>query len=199
MPLHPDLSAAAIGARLDAFARLVPGDDVALGPMRALLAGSATPCARTHFAPGHFTASGCVLSPCGAQVLLVHHARLDRWLQPGGHVEADDAGLAAAARREVLEECGLAPDALADVGDVPVDLDVHAIPARRDEPGHLHFDVRFGFVADPAAPLQRSAESHAVRWFAVAAIDALGVDAGARRMIARCRQRLGGVTPAAPR
>lgn len=184
------IPATTIAAQLDAFARRFPDDAEALAAMRALLASAANPCSRAHFFPGHFTASACVLSPGGEAVLLVHHARLDRWLQPGGHIETGDGSLIAAARREVLEECGLAPgEPLAGIV-APVDLDVHAIPARRDEPEHFHFDVRYGFVADPAAALTRSEESHAVRWFAIREIDALGVDASARRMIERCRRAL---------
>jgi 8-oxo-dGTP pyrophosphatase MutT (NUDIX family) len=184
------IPATVIGAQLDAFARRFPDDPDALEAMRALLASVADPCSRTHFVPGHFTASACVLSPGGDAVLLVHHARLDRWLQPGGHIEIGDGNLIDAARREVREECGLAPgEPLAGIV-APVDLDVHAIPARRDEPEHLHFDVRYGFVADPTAAVTRSEESHAVRWFPVTDIDALGVDASARRMIERCRRAL---------
>jgi 8-oxo-dGTP pyrophosphatase MutT (NUDIX family) len=184
------IPATVIDAQLDAFARRFPDDVEALAAMRSLLASAAAPCSRAHFSPGHFTASAGVLSPSGNHVLLVHHARLDRWLQPGGHIEAGDATLLDAARREVLEECGLATGEPVGGIAAPVDLDVHAIPERPGEPGHLHFDVRFGFVADPATSLVRSEESHAVRWFRIEEIDALGVDASARRLIERCRRAL---------
>lgn len=178
-----------IRTQLDAFARRHDGD-AALAAMRDLLDRSPTPCARDHFVPGHFTASACVLSPAGDEVLLVHHAKLHRWLQPGGHIEADDTTLLAAARREVAEECGLLGETLRTGSGSPIDLDVHAIPARRSDPEHLHFDIRYGFVADPASPLVRSEESHAVRWFRIAEIEVLGVDASAQRMIERCRKAL---------
>jgi hypothetical protein len=41
---------------------------------------------------------------------------------------------------------------------------VHPIPARRDEPAHLHWDVRFLLRALPGQQLLRSAESKALRW-----------------------------------
>ena len=179
-----------IAAQLDAFGRRFPDDVEALAAMRKLAAGNAAACARSHFDPGHFTASACVLSPSGGDVLLVHHGKLDRWLQPGGHIEPGDATLLAAARREVREECGLDPGSPVAGVDAPIDLDVHRIPERGSEPAHLHFDVRYGFVADPAAAVRVSEESHAVRWFRIDAIDALGVDASALRMIERCRQAL---------
>src|SRR5690606_7888674 len=34
--------------------------------------------------PGHVTGSAWVVSPDRRRCLLVHHAKLDRWLQPGG-------------------------------------------------------------------------------------------------------------------
>jgi tmRNA-binding protein len=38
---------------------------------------------RTHL-PGHFTASAWVVSPDRERVLLLHHRKLDRWLNRGG-------------------------------------------------------------------------------------------------------------------
>ncbi|MEJ7606508.1 MAG: NUDIX domain-containing protein [Bryobacteraceae bacterium] len=72
----------------------------------ALLAWSLEPFSRHVFTPGHITATGVVLSPKRRRVLLVHHGRLDRWLLPGGHVEAQDSIISDTASREVLEETG---------------------------------------------------------------------------------------------
>src|ERR1700709_1998729 len=104
-------------------------------------------CERAHFTPGHFTASAFVLSPDRHDVILIHHKKLGIWVQPGGHVEASDADLASAARREVAERVG--GGGLASLGpDVALsDVDTHAIPARKSEPAHEHFDTRFAFVA----------------------------------------------------
>jgi|SoiMethySBSTD1v2_1073268.scaffolds.fasta_scaffold74315_3 8-oxo-dGTP pyrophosphatase MutT (NUDIX family) len=130
--------------------------------MQALGSGLGDPFRRDHFVPGHFTASAFVLSPARDALLLVHHAKLERWLQPGGHVEASDATMLAAARREVLEETGL--DQLVCSVFQPFDLDVHEIPGRAGEPEHEHFDVRFLFRA-AREEHRRSEESLDVRWF----------------------------------
>jgi len=42
-------------------------------------------------------------------VLLGLHAKAKLWLQMGGHIDADDAGIAGAALRESVEESGI-PD-----------------------------------------------------------------------------------------
>lgn len=110
-----------------------------------LLERSRAPFSRTSFDPGHITASGLVLTPDRDRVLLVFHRRLQRWLQPGGHVEAEDPDLPTAASREVMEETGVAVDRR--LPPVLIGVDVHPIPPRADEPPHLHHDLVFRFVA----------------------------------------------------
>ena len=88
---------------------------------------------------GHITGSAWVVDIAGNRVLLADHAKLGRWLQPGGHSDGDPDTLAVALR-EAREESGLDVRAL---DDAIFDIDVHRIPARGDEPAHLHFDVRF--------------------------------------------------------
>lgn len=88
---------------------------------------------------GHVTASAFLVSSDGTRALLLHHAKLDRWLQPGGHADGN-TNLAAVAWREATEETGLT--GLALEGDI-FDLDRHRIPARAGEPEHWHWDVRY--------------------------------------------------------
>ncbi len=61
-----------------------------------------------HHPRAHFTASALVVDPSRARTALVHHRKLGIWVQPGGHLDADDASYEAAALREVREETGLA-------------------------------------------------------------------------------------------
>jgi 8-oxo-dGTP pyrophosphatase MutT (NUDIX family) len=110
-----------------------------------LLTATSQPFSRAQYAPGHVTASAFVADPAFAQVLLVFHGKLLRWLQPGGHVELDDRDVLESARREVREEVGV--NDLAAVGGV-FDVDVHEIPARGEQPAHEHFDVRFLFTTE---------------------------------------------------
>src|SRR5579864_5813363 len=110
-----------------------------------LLECTPAPFSREQFTPGHITATGLVLAPDEERVLLVHHGRLNRWLLPGGHIEAEDGTAGDAARREVLEETAAA---LAGRSDPPLaGIDVHGIPAKGSEPYHLHHDLIFLFRA----------------------------------------------------
>jgi len=150
--------------------------------MLALASQGDDPFSRDHFVPGHFTASGFVLSPDGNALLLVHHRRLQRWLQPGGHIDPADAGPMLAAAREVREETAVT---LAE--PLPTDLfdiDVHAIPAARGEPKHAHFDLRFLFQARTDA-FEADDEVMAAAWVPINEIASGWQDASVQRVAAR--------------
>jgi 8-oxo-dGTP pyrophosphatase MutT (NUDIX family) len=127
---------------------------------------------------GHLTASALVVDAGFERALLTHHRKLDRWLQLGGHCDGD-ANLAHVALREAIEESGI-PDLA--VLPVPIDLDVHAIPARGAEPEHFHYDTRFLVLAPAGAVEVLSEESHALRWIAPRELEALHVDESVRRL-----------------
>ena len=117
--------------------------------------------------PGHVTTGAFVVDADG-RLLQIAHKSLNRWLNPGGHTEPEDASLADAARRELLEETGLGaehvtllaasnldpnpdPDVDPDRNldpDLPLAIDAHRIPANpaKDEPEHWHFDFRYAFL-----------------------------------------------------
>jgi 8-oxo-dGTP pyrophosphatase MutT (NUDIX family) len=90
----------------------------------------------------HFTASAFVIDEPCERVCLVEHAKLGRLLQPGGHVEAADPTLEAAALREAQEETALELE-FHPTAPRPFDLDIHEIPERPGEPAHFHLDVRY--------------------------------------------------------
>ncbi len=162
-----------LDAALAAYVPTRRGEVLAKQRMRALLVAGGDSLARSAFSPGHFTASAIVLSPDSAQLLLIHHARLQRWLQPGGHVESSDRTLADAALRELTEETGLS--VVVPVGGGIFDLDVHVIPARGSEPSHAHFDVRYLFRAR-TWELRAGSGVHAARWVPLAQVQRLEAD-----------------------
>lgn len=181
------MNRAAVSAELARHARAHPGDAAALARFARLLEDTPAPFSRDQYQPGHITCSACVLDARRAHVLLLHHARLERWLQPGGHTEPGDATPLAGALRELSEESGLVdPTPLCGPsGSALVDVDVHEIPARGGEPCHLHFDLRYAFAVDGGAALRRSAESNALRWVAIERLAEQGADESLTRLVAR--------------
>ena len=148
-------------------------------------------CERSHFEPGHFTASAFVLSPDRRDLVLIHHKKLGIWVQPGGHVEPSDPDLVSAAQREVSEEVGLSELELLRNGVSPVfDLDIHVIPARKRDPAHEHFDVRFAFVAK-TRELVHSAEVLDLRWVPLDDVQSIATDESVLRAVRKLRALLG--------
>ena len=109
----------------------------------------------------HITASTWIVNRQSTRVLLTHHAKLNKWVQLGGHTDEGE-DWTAAALREGHEESGLSELRL--VSADLFDLDIHEIPARRGQAAHDHYDLRFLVEADDTVPLLVSEESHDVAW-----------------------------------
>jgi 8-oxo-dGTP pyrophosphatase MutT (NUDIX family) len=140
-------------------------------------------------AAGHLTGSALVVSRQGTTVLLLHHQKLGRWLQPGGHAEAGESTGEAVALREAREETGLFDLALHADAPRPLDVDVHQIPARPGEPAHEHLDLRYLVVASDTEPLRPgSGESERIRWFRWDDVARLGLDPGLTRAFQKARR-----------
>lgn len=162
-----------------------------LEAMRGLAASLEEPFSRSQ-AGAHFTGSAVVVDPEGARVVLLHHAKLDRWLQPGGHAEPGDGGsMERTALREAAEETGCKV-ALHGSAARPLDVDAHLIPARKGEPAHRHLDVRYLAVAeDPGAMAHDEGESRAAQWLPWEDAIARADDLALKRLLSKARAACG--------
>lgn len=182
---------AQLASQLD---RVRPEDErerLDLEEMRRFARTLERPFERTQW-PAHFTGSAVVVDPEGARVCLIHHRKLGRWLQPGGHAEAGDQGLLeATALREAREETGLQVS-LHPAAPRPLDVDIHVIPARGEEPEHRHLDVRYLVTAaDPEALALDAGEVHGARWLAWDQALAEADEPALRRLLAKARRAAG--------
>lgn len=154
-----------------------------------LLTTAADPFSRGGYNPGHVTAGVFIVDGEG-RLLLHHHRRLDRWLQMGGHIEEGESAREAALR-EGREESGLTDLEL--VGDTPLDLDVHAIPAGRGEPAHHHFDVRFlARTQSPQSIKLDETESRELAWVNFDRAETMMNEEASSRVLRKLRAALGG-------
>jgi len=134
---------------------------------------------------GHVTASAWIVNEPFDQVLLLHHAKLEKWLQPGGHADGSE-DLVEVVKKEVLEETGLT------LINEPrlFDIDIHSIPARSEVPEHFHYDVRFIVVVPENLAIQRNEESKELAWFGLDKAGTMNNEPSIMRMVNRTLQLL---------
>jgi 8-oxo-dGTP pyrophosphatase MutT (NUDIX family) len=134
--------------------------------------------------PGHVTASTLLLDHTGTHVLLTLHPRLGRWVQLGGHCEAGDTDIVAAARREAVEESGIAS---LTVDPELAAIHVHPVTCSLGKPTR-HHDLQF--IAHAAAGAQSvcSDESLDLQWWPVENLPA-GTDRALAELVALARLR----------
>jgi 8-oxo-dGTP pyrophosphatase MutT (NUDIX family) len=115
---------------------------------------------------GHLTASAVIVDLTSHKTLLHFHKRLNLWLQVGGHGDYE-TDFSQVALREAQEETGL-PDLAfypQNLPTVPIDIDVHTFPQRKDIPEHLHLDFRYVLTTrQPDAVSPEDGESIQFKW-----------------------------------
>jgi 8-oxo-dGTP pyrophosphatase MutT (NUDIX family) len=138
--------------------------------------------------PGHMTGSAWIVDESFEHVLLTHHAKLNKWLQPGGHADGDE-DIFRVALREAEEETGLSEFRI--LSHRIFDVDIHTIPARGDFPEHLHFDVRILIQHSRQKQFTVTDESHDLAWVAIKEIaDKTHQNVSMIRMAEKVRQLL---------
>lgn len=122
-----------------------------------------------------FVVSTCLVTPTvPKKILLIHHKKLNTWLQPGGHIEPFETPVEAACR-ECLEETGIDISSLLRPGErvdeyaypmpVPRFLLEEKIPPHGGQPEHFHLDCIY-VISVPEQPIShQEAEAHAIGWF----------------------------------
>lgn len=121
-------------------------------------------CFRRSLQIGHVTGSAWVVNQAGTHTLLTHHKKLNKWLQLGGHADGDTDVLRVS-KREVAEESGIVD--VKQVGAGIFDVDIHVIPARKSEPEHYHYDVRYALQVTGDETYVVSDESHDLAWIEI--------------------------------
>lgn len=123
---------------------------------------------------GHVTGSALVTNSAFTKVLFTYHAKLQKWLQLGGHADGEHL-IHDVAKREAIEESGIAEFEYLDIQNfpfssahyedkiLPFDIDIHLIPENKNEPAHYHYDVRY-LLKTESEDFQISEESLDLKW-----------------------------------
>lgn len=148
---------------LKLLAHYQPVDDaeIEFKPRMIEFAFSNEHCFERSLSVGHFTGSSWLLSKDGSKALLMHHRKLDRWFQLGGHADGE-SDLLAVAIKEAQEESGIT--SISSVSPEIFDIDVHELPATSKDAAHLHYDVRFLLQVTSDEEFVLNSESKELRW-----------------------------------
>lgn len=152
-----------------------------IDPFRKLVMSGGRYLYRDHLVPGHITGSALLLNNDKTKVLMNHHKSLNKWLCFGGHADGE-ADILEVASREVMEESGI--EKIEPLSRSIFDLDIHPIPAneRKKEAEHLHYDIRYVFVAGDEV-FKISDESLSLKWCGIDEAEALSSSSGMKRLL----------------
>lgn len=131
----------------------------------AFLSEYSNPSSRSNVA-GHVTGSGILIKD--GKILLIKHRYIQEWFQPGGHIDDGETPLQAAIR-ELTEETGWQTKLIGE--DLPIDIDIHLIPANPKKQEDKHFHVDFAYLLEPLSQIAPSDEEVS-DWFDIHSIDA---------------------------
>ncbi|NRB11183.1 MAG: NUDIX hydrolase [Rickettsiaceae bacterium] len=110
---------------------------------------------------GHITASAFLINSDASKFLLMHHKKINLWLQPGGHCDGE-VDVLNTAIKEAREESGI--EHIKPVNNQLYDIDIHPIPSYKNVLAHEHFDVRFLLQTVSSDELVKNDESLELRW-----------------------------------
>ena len=114
----------------------------------------------------HFCASVILIDPETKEILLVHHKKFNKWVQPGGHIEGYELPIDTALR-EVLEETGIKIKIIGHTLD-EVNIEPVAVSHYRNKVGDM-IDIQY--IAIPLTKEINNDEDNDVIWFPIDKLD----------------------------
>ena len=146
---------------IQTYSEHYPNEKESLFTKTAFLKNLADPFARSS-TEGHITASAIVV--VDNKMLLIKHRYIKEWFQPGGHIDPGENPIHAAIR-ELEEETGWIGKA-SNTHTLPIDIDVHIIPANPSKQEGEHFHVDFAYYLTPIKQVTPS-DPEMTDWFAI--------------------------------
>jgi len=119
-----------------------------------------------------FTTSAFIMHPTDPKLLLLHHKKLNSWLQPGGHIELNENPLQAL-HHELEEETGLTPDmyTILEPADSPKTSGTSVtlplpfyVSDHRFNDVHRHIDMTYLVHSNTDTLTTTPDGAHAIKW-----------------------------------
>jgi len=100
---------------------------------------------------GHIVANSLIIN--NYKILTIFHNSLKMYIQPGGHIDKNDASILDAALREAEEETGINDLSLLEwhkQKKIPIFIESHLIPEnlKKQEKQHYHHDFMYIFTTN---------------------------------------------------
>ncbi len=144
---------------------------------------------------GQLTGSAWIVNEERTKVLLIHHKKLNKWLQIGGHIENTDQSIEETVLREVREESGINNlKLLSPPSNLIYDIDIHTIPQKNQVAEHSHFDIRLIIEANENEKLiPQNEEVLAIKWYSIHEVKNLAesttsINQSMKRMVDKMRE-----------
>ena len=144
---------------------------------------------------GQLTGSAWIVNEERTKVLLIHHKKLNKWLQIGGHIENTDQSIEETVLREVREESGINNlKLLSSPSNLIYDIDIHTIPQKNQVAEHSHFDIRLIIEANENEKLiPQNEEVLAIKWYSIHEVKNLAesttsINQSMKRMVDKMRE-----------
>jgi 8-oxo-dGTP pyrophosphatase MutT (NUDIX family) len=179
-----------VAAALRTYLPRSAGEEHDVARVRALV-DRADPWSRV--SPLHVTGSALVVHPPTRRVLLRWHARMQAWLQVGGHGDPGESSPFLVASREAAEETGLHDLAAWPEPAVPwlVHVVIVPVPAARGEDAHEHADFRYVLATESPDAIVAEEASARPRWCTLDDAARLAGEDNLRLTLARVAEVLG--------
>lgn len=131
----------------------------------------------------HFTATVYIVHEDRERVLLIYHRKLQKWLAPGGHLDANELP-SQAAIREAREETGLEIELVSQETvwvqqansrsfERPSLCLLHEVPPYGNQPAHQHMDFIYVGRVLGGQENENKTEVEKMRWFSISELETL--------------------------